>query len=76
MGKLTACLEVYKCITLTVIAVLLFLVIGAKGPASFKPLTWGDFRSNPDVERDRIPLVRIQGGHVDVQNTVEVEIKR
>jgi hypothetical protein len=54
-------LEVYKCAVLTVIAVAL-VALYVKTPV---PFTLENVRSNR-VDRTDIPLVRVQGGSIDV----------
>jgi ABC-type glucose/galactose transport system permease subunit len=64
-------LEVYKCIVLTVIVILL-LIIFLETPT---PFTLKNLR-NKKVQVSDIPLIRVQGGNVDVEVTntpLEVE---
>jgi hypothetical protein len=56
----TTWLELYKCTVLTIIAVAL-VALYLKTPV---PFTLENVR-NKKVEMVEIPLVRIQGGHVD-----------
>ncbi len=56
----TSWLELYKCAALTIIAVAL-VALYLKTPV---PFTIENIRSKK-VEMVEIPLVRIQGGHVD-----------
>ena len=69
MGKRSEYLEIYKCAVLTVIAFLL-AGIWLNTPA---PFTVANVRSKR-VKMEQIPMVRVQGGSVDVDNTVEVEV--
>ncbi len=63
--------EVYKCIVLTVIAVLLVVQL-RRTP---EPITIEKARSGAyEGWQTRIPLVRISGGSIDVDNTVSVDV--
>ncbi|MBI1815884.1 MAG: hypothetical protein HYR72_12970 [Deltaproteobacteria bacterium] len=68
MNKRSKYLEIYKCAVLTVIAALL-AGIWLNTPA---PFTAGNLMSER-VAIEQIPVVRVQGGSIDVNNTVDVE---
>ena len=49
--------------------------LGAIWLKSPSPITFGDLKSKK-VGVDQIPVVRVQGGSIDVDNEVEVEVKK
>jgi len=68
MRSLDRYLEIYKCAALTVIV---FLLAGIFLRTAV-PFTLENVRSKK-VEMQQIPLVRVQGGTIDVDNIVQVE---
>lgn len=60
--------EIYKCILLTIILIILAAIL-FKMPTSF---TYRDVLSK-SVDLQDIPLVRVNGGRVNVENTVEIQ---
>lgn len=64
----SSALEIYKCVVLTVMAFLLAL-IWLNTPV---PFTVTNLQSER-VKIEQIPMVRIQGGNIEVDNTVEIE---
>lgn len=71
MMTLTTWLELYKCIVLTVIAIMLVALYIHK-PIPPIPYTLENVR-NKKVKVDDIPLVRIKGGNVTVDGSVTVD---
>jgi hypothetical protein len=61
--------EVYKCVVLTAIALLL-AAIWIKTPT---PFTFANLKSKR-VSMDQMPLVRVDSGSVDVDNKVKVDV--
>jgi hypothetical protein len=62
--------EIYKCVLLTIIAIILAAIL-LKMPT---PFTYRNIASQ-SVDPQDIPLVRVNGGHVNVENTVEIQGK-
>lgn len=69
MTPLARILELYKCAVLTVIAIVL-VGLYLKTPV---PFTIENVR-NKKVEMVQIPLVRVQGGHIDADVSGSVDI--
>lgn len=61
--------EIYKCIALTVIALILYQ-IQERTPV---PITLRSIQSEAVSPQD-IPVVRVQGGSIAVANTVDVDV--
>ena len=68
MDKMLMNIEIYKCFLLTVIAIAL-VAIWFKTPT---PFTFKNLADNK-VEVAQIPIVRVQGGNIDVTGRVEIE---
>jgi len=71
--KLPSFVEAYKCIALTAIAVLLGFILWRMPE---RPLTMESVRAGKirDWQR-KIPLVYVGAGNVDIDNTVDVEVR-
>jgi len=73
--KLPSFVDVYKCIALTAIAVLLGFILWRMPE---RPLTMESVRAGKMAARDwqrKVPLVYVGAGNVDVDNTVDVEVQ-
>jgi hypothetical protein len=73
--KLPSFVEVYKCIALTAIAVLLGFILRSMPE---RPMTLDSVRAakmGPGEWRRKVPLVYVGAGNVEVDNTVEVDVQ-